>query len=110
MLGDEEHVAAQAVRPGQQRALDVADQIRAQVEHTTFTSLNREEVQVTLSIGVALFPRDAGDFESLKKQADRAAYLAKRMGKNRVCLYQDRKELFTTSASQPEWAQIESVS
>jgi len=95
---------------GEQRALDVADQIRAQVEHTTFTSLNREEVQVTLSIGVALFPRDAGDFEGLKKQADRAAYLAKRMGKNRVCLYQDRKELVSASIPQPEWGQIEPVS
>jgi diguanylate cyclase (GGDEF)-like protein len=94
----------------EQRALDVGDQIRAQVEQHTFASLDQEEVRVTLSIGVALFPRDAGDFESLKKQADRAAYLAKRMGKNRVCLYQDRKELFTSNAPQPEWAQTEPVS
>jgi diguanylate cyclase (GGDEF)-like protein len=94
----------------EQNALDVADQIRAQVQEHTFYSLDHQKVHVTLSIGVALFPRDAGDFESLKKQADRAAYLAKRMGKNRVCLYQDRKEIFATNASAPELAQMESVS
>ena len=87
------------------KALDVAGQIRAQVESHTFYSIDHQEVRVTLSIGVALFPRDAGDFESLKKQADRAAYLAKRMGKNRVCLYQDRKELFVASAPTPERVQ-----
>jgi diguanylate cyclase (GGDEF)-like protein len=85
----------------ERKALDVADQIRAQVEAQPFYSLDDREVRVTLSIGVALFPRDAGDFESLKKQADRAAYLAKRMGKNRVCLYQDRKELLITSDTVP---------
>jgi predicted signal transduction protein with EAL and GGDEF domain len=41
---------------------------------------------------VALFPRDATDIVSLDRLADRAAYLAKRMGKNRVCLYEDQKE------------------
>ena len=91
------------------KALDVADQIRAQVESHTFYSVDHQEVRVTLSIGVALFPRDAGDFEGLKKQADRAAYLAKRMGKNRVCLYQDRKELFAANIPSPELAQIGTV-
>jgi len=91
------------------KALEVADQIRAQVQDHTFRSLDQQELHVTLSIGVALFPRDASDFESLKKQADRAAYLAKRMGKNRVCLYQDRKELLVASDPIPESAQVGSV-
>jgi diguanylate cyclase (GGDEF)-like protein len=94
----------------EQKALDVAEQIRAQVQDHTFYSLDHQEVRVTLSIGVALFPRDAGDFESLKKQADRAAYLAKRMGKNRVCLYEDRKELFAASPPTPELARPGTVS
>jgi diguanylate cyclase (GGDEF)-like protein len=93
----------------EQLAFDIADQIRDQVEGHTFYSLDHREVHVTLSIGVALFPRDAGDFESLKKQADRAAYLAKRMGKNRVCLYQDRKELLGPSSPTTQSTQIGQV-
>jgi diguanylate cyclase (GGDEF)-like protein len=94
----------------EQKALEVAEQIRAQVERQTFHSLDHQEVRVTLSIGVALFPRDAGDFDGLKKQADRAAYLAKRLGKKRVSLYQDRKELFSTSTPAPEPVQMDTVS
>jgi diguanylate cyclase (GGDEF)-like protein len=74
-------------------AVQVADEIRTRVQKSKFDSDDLREVRVTLSIGVAIFPRDASDFASLKKQADRAAYLAKRLGKNRVCLYQDRQEL-----------------
>jgi diguanylate cyclase (GGDEF)-like protein len=87
-----------------QEALQVADEIRAQVERSVFVSDDQRDVYVTLSIGVAVFPRDAGDFASLKKQADRAAYLAKRLGKNRVCLYQDRQELVEPPNAEPETA------
>lgn len=83
----------------EREALNVADEIRMRVEESVFASDDRREVWVTLSIGVAVFPRDAGDFASLKKQADRAAYLAKRLGKNRVCLYQDRQELVEPGGS-----------
>ena len=83
-------------------AVRVADEIRARVEESVFYADDQREVRVTLSIGIALFPRDAGDFGSLKKQADRAAYLAKRLGKNRVCLYQDRQELVTPADRGPE--------
>ena len=77
----------------EQRAVDTANNIRQRIQDHVFVSLDQREVKATISTGVALFPRDAGDIESLIKQADRAAYLAKRMGKNRVCLYEDRKEL-----------------
>jgi diguanylate cyclase (GGDEF)-like protein len=94
--------------PGTQdrAALHVADEIRARVQDSVFVSDDQRQVRVTVSIGVAVFPRDAGDFASLKKQADRAAYLAKRLGKNRVCLYQDRQELVESSdgESQPTTA------
>jgi two-component system cell cycle response regulator len=83
-------------------ALRVADEIRASVQDSVFVSDDQRQVQVTLSIGVAVFPRDAGDFASLKKQADRAAYLAKRLGKNRVCLYQDRQELIESPDAEPQ--------
>jgi diguanylate cyclase (GGDEF)-like protein len=46
--------------------------------------LRREELGVTVSIGVASFPRDASDTDELLLKADRALYEAKRQGRNRV--------------------------
>lgn len=45
----------------------------------------------TASIGVAVFPRDAQDFEGLYKAADKALYKAKERGKNQMAFYGDDK-------------------
>jgi two-component system cell cycle response regulator len=42
-----------------------------------------------ISIGVAVFPKDAEDALQLFQRADEALYLAKRTGKRRVCRYAD---------------------
>ena len=42
----------------------------------------------TISLGVAEFPADASNIDDLVNKADRAMYLAKRMGKNRVVVYE----------------------
>ncbi len=47
------------------------------------------EVTVTASIGIAIFPRDGDDVESLLKSADLAVCSAKRMGSNRFQQYQE---------------------
>ena len=41
------------------------------------------ELNVTLSIGVALFPQHGTDFQALQQRADAAMYRAKREGRNR---------------------------
>lgn len=43
----------------------------------------------TASVGGAVFPNDANDFESLYKAADKAVYKSKKEGKNRVSFYSD---------------------
>ena len=91
---------------GDRGAIEIAEKIRQRVQDEMFRSDDQRELHVTLSIGIAVFPRDAGDFASLKKQADRAAYLAKRMGKNKVCLYQDRKEIIEPIVQQQEPPQV----
>lgn len=45
----------------------------------------------TASIGAAVFPRDAQDFEGLYKAADHALYVAKKRGKNQLAFYGDDK-------------------
>lgn len=47
----------------------------------------------TASIGVAIFPQEGADFESLYKAADQGLYKAKKRGKNQLAFYCD------------EWAQ-----
>jgi diguanylate cyclase (GGDEF)-like protein len=60
-------------------AMEVAERIRKRVEATNFPSRG-----VTVSIGVAEFPRDAVDANSLVEVADEALYLAKDAGRNQV--------------------------
>jgi diguanylate cyclase (GGDEF)-like protein len=44
--------------------------------------LGADRAQVTVSIGISLFPRDADDLEALMKCADIALYQAKNVGRN----------------------------
>ncbi len=62
----------------------VADQIRQQVSQLNVCTESGECVSVTVSVGIATFPFDANDKESLTKLADLAMYKAKRLGKNRI--------------------------
>lgn len=43
----------------------------------------------TASIGVAIFPQEGSDFESLYKAADQGVYKAKKRGKNQLAFYRD---------------------
>lgn len=46
----------------------------------------------TASIGVAIFPQEGSDFESLYKAADQGVYKAKKRGKNQLAFYRDEWE------------------
>jgi diguanylate cyclase (GGDEF)-like protein/PAS domain S-box-containing protein len=45
------------------------------------------EIAVTLSVGITVFPNDAGDLDTLIKFADVAMYTAKQRGNNYYCRY-----------------------
>ncbi len=59
-------------------ALVVAERIRKKIESENL------DLPVTLSIGIAIFPRDSRDKKQLIDLADRACYESKELGGNRV--------------------------
>lgn len=68
-----------------EEALESAERLRAAVEAHEFP---HEEIQpggeLTVSVGVAAYPEDADTMEEVVSAADRALYLAKEDGRNRV--------------------------
>jgi diguanylate cyclase (GGDEF)-like protein len=70
---------------GCEHASEIAEAIRSTVASYRFPYR-----RVTLSIGVAHYPDDASDAESLIKRSDSALYVAKRSGKDRVAHAGDR--------------------
>ncbi|MBI3778545.1 MAG: diguanylate cyclase [Gammaproteobacteria bacterium] len=72
-----------------QAATNVAERIRRSIEETTIPMPDKHSVGVTVSVGVACFPRCGENPESLIEHADQALYTAKKEGKNRVCLYRN---------------------
>jgi diguanylate cyclase (GGDEF)-like protein len=68
---------------GPEAAAGMAERIRARIEEA---GLGREEGgrAITVSVGVAAFPENGSDAESVIREADVALYRAKEGGRNRV--------------------------
>jgi diguanylate cyclase (GGDEF)-like protein len=67
------------------RAAELAERIRRRIEETPFDHMESQPLgRVTLSAGVATFPVDASNEETLIKAADESLYAAKSKGRNRV--------------------------
>ena len=45
------------------------------------------KARVSASLGISLFPDDAGDAATLMEHADKAMYAAKQAGKNAFCIF-----------------------
>ncbi|MBV9925604.1 MAG: sensor domain-containing diguanylate cyclase [Acidobacteria bacterium] len=66
---------------GHEGARVVAERLRSRIERTEVPGVGC----ITASLGVATFPHDASSRELLVTSADRALFLAKRTGRNKVC-------------------------
>ena len=69
--------------------LQVAERIRCRVAETVFEGAEGVPVQLTISIGVATCPMQAGERDELLDLADKAMYRAKSQGRNAVCSARD---------------------
>jgi diguanylate cyclase (GGDEF)-like protein len=64
-------------------AFQVAERIRSSIEGSKIKAYD-EMLNVTISLGIAVFPEDGGDTQELIEKADKALYEAKQKGRNRV--------------------------
>lgn len=68
-------------------AVHVAERLRSAVEAHVFKAYD-ENIKVTVSIGVTVFPDDGADLNQLIDYADQAMYKAKAEGRNKVRAWQ----------------------
>ncbi|MDX1764313.1 MAG: diguanylate cyclase [bacterium] len=69
------------------KAAVIGRRLQQQVERFLFPFKKHQPLgNLTVSLGLATFPEDAHDVESLIEAADQALYQAKAAGKNRLCL------------------------
>ena len=80
--GDEFMIYVQDVASGE-AAVQLAERISEQVRQTL------ESYQVTLSVGISLFPAHGESFEELYRAADAALYTVKKNGKAACCLFEE---------------------
>ena len=66
------------------KAFVLANELRGKIEAREII-LRRQKTHVTVSIGVAAFPKDASGRDDLIFKADEALYQAKETGRNKVC-------------------------
>ena len=81
--GEEFLVVLQALYANE--ALAAAENLRAAIEAHRFRLPDgAESGQVTVSLGVAMYPQDGGNYQQVLNQADQRLYQAKALGRNRV--------------------------
>lgn len=69
-------------------AEEIGERIRREVEGLYFPGEESLPLgRLTVSLGVAGFPEDAGDLKNLIQRADQALYQAKDQGRNRIVVY-----------------------
>ena len=85
-IGDEFSVLL--IDKGAETSFTYMEEIRKYLSSNSFTLGEAEEtdVHVTVSCGIASYPRDAKNTIELLRMADSSMFRAKKLGKNRVCL------------------------
>jgi diguanylate cyclase (GGDEF)-like protein/PAS domain S-box-containing protein len=88
--GDEFTVVVSGIK-GESCVIDIANKILSQLEVPVFLSGN--QLVVSSSIGISLYPQDGAKPEALLRNADLAMYHAKDAGKNRFQFFQQEMNI-----------------
>jgi diguanylate cyclase (GGDEF)-like protein len=81
-------------------AMRVSERIRKTIEELTMTVRPDYVVKVTASLGVATFDKTRHtEYWELLREADMAMYSAKKMGRNKVCIFGGEVQGYDTSKS-----------
>jgi diguanylate cyclase (GGDEF)-like protein len=72
-----------------------AEQIRVEVQQLKPKHRDQDLGQITLSLGIAMFPNQGLTGESIMRAADTALYQAKEEGRNRVCVFGSNFDHYT---------------
>ena len=76
---------------GQQAALMVGERIRQRLADEPLP-VDNGHIAITVSIGIATYPNHGTTLDDLSKSADRALYVSKAKGRDRVTVYDDVAE------------------
>ncbi len=79
-LGGDEFLVLLPDLPETEHCIHVLDKLRQNLIEPF--PIDEHELTVTLSVGIALYPDDGEDLETLQKKADTAMYRAKQSGRN----------------------------
>lgn len=74
---------------GKEQALIIAEKIRKQVEALLFDD---PDIRITISIGIAVFPRHGSTEKDLLSKVDQALYAAKNRGRNQTVVWKESIE------------------
>ncbi len=93
-LGGDEFVVFLGNIAGPETTSEFAEQLFSKV-FGKFNLHNGVSLNISGSVGGAIFPTQAGDFDELLRLADIAMYEAKNSGKGRYCLHKDVDDYFS---------------
>jgi len=99
LYGGEEFVVV-LIQTDEEQSRILAERVRKAVESMQVRN-DDKILKVTVSIGSATFPTDAGDKQGLIDNADKAMYASKQSGRNRVSFFSQVKNTPAGIAPQP---------
>ncbi|MBI5206685.1 MAG: diguanylate cyclase [Candidatus Firestonebacteria bacterium] len=68
-------------------AYNLAKRLKFSVMKNKYHISSKLDISISLSMGVSAFPEDVKSDDQLLKKSDEALYDAKKLGKNRICLF-----------------------
>lgn len=89
--GEEFLILAKIKRKGSLSALNVIERIFTNIQTNKFNISNEDYINLTVSIGVNLFPHKSRTFSEAFKLADIALYKSKHKGRNCIELYDEEE-------------------